>query len=150
MPKNQRTSAPAGSAAGRPGTSRPARRARRSHDDGGFSLIEVLVSLSLFTIVAVSSTVALVTSAKYAESTDNRVVAAGLASAQIALARSTAGQPSLVSGTSTSTIDLNGATFTVERQIALTCAADHKRLITIKVSWVGVGAPVYADTVRSC
>lgn len=138
MPDNERTSVPARATAGRPGRSR----------DDGFSLIEVLISLSLFTIVAVSSTVALVTSAKYAESTDNRVVAAGLASAQISLARSTIDQSTLVAGTTT--IVRNGATFTVQRQVADTCATNLRRRITITVSWPGIGEPVRSDTVRAC
>lgn len=124
--------------------------------DAGFSLVEVLVALTLFTIVAVSSSVALVNSTKYAESMDNRVVAAGLATAQITFARTMAvpapaGQPAnppLTSGTYTTV--RNGATFTVVRTVTLTCAVNHKRLITVKVSWTGIGAPVYADTVRAC
>lgn len=132
-----------------PTIERTSTSARRSRDtDAGFSLVEVMISLSLFTIVAVSSTVALVTSTRYAESTDNRVVAASLAAAQISIARSAVDQAGLVGGTTT--IVQNGATFTVEREVGLTCPADKKHLITITVSWGGIGEPVYSDTVRAC
>ena len=132
----------------RSGPSRGARPALRRNDDAGFSLVEVLISLTLFTIVAVSSSVALITSAKYTESSENRVIAAGLAAAQISLARGTVDQNTLLPATTTTV--QNGATFTIKRDVTLTCATDHKRRITIKVTWGGIGAPVYSDTVRGC
>jgi type II secretory pathway pseudopilin PulG len=118
--------------------------------DGGFSLVEAVVSVALFAIVAASSGVALVNAVRYAESNENRVVAAGLATAQIEQARSAPDPAALLPGSSQVVRD--GTPFTIERVLAPIngCRDEGSRTITVVVDWPGPGGPVLSDTVRAC
>jgi prepilin-type N-terminal cleavage/methylation domain-containing protein len=119
-------------------------------NDEGFSLVEVIVSIALLVIVATAAAVALTTSIRYAENNEDRVVAAGLATAQIEQARSAPNPAGLVGGTTS--VSRNGTPFSIVRQLSpiTGCTVALTRTITITVSWPGHGGPVRSDTVRAC
>jgi len=119
-------------------------------DDRGFSLIEVLVSLAMFMGVALASSLTLLTSLRFAESNENRVVAAGLATAQMEQARAVTNPVNLAAGTVT--VVRSGTTFTVRRQLLPTtgCTVAKTRTITISVEWPNFDDAVRSDTVRAC
>lgn len=119
--------------------------------DAGYGLVEVLVSLTLFMVIAAAAGPGLVTSLRYAESNENRVVAAGLAAAQIEQARG-ADNPADLTVRST-TIVRNGTSFVVRRMLEphFECAeVARTRIITISVTWPGSGSGVLSDTIRAC
>jgi type II secretion system protein I len=118
--------------------------------DDGFTLLEVVVSLALFAIIAVAATLGVINALKYSESNENRVVAAGLAAAQIEQARAAKDPKTLTAGSST--IKRNGTAFTVSQALSPStgCSADGRRVITVSVKWPGTGGPVRSDTVRLC
>lgn len=119
--------------------------------DAGYGLVEVLVSLTLFMIIATAAAPGMVTALRFADSNENRVVAAGLAAAQIELARGADNPADLAVGTST--VKRNGTTFTIRRLLdpVLECSeAARTRIITIRVQWPGSGAGVLSDTIRAC
>jgi len=126
--------------------------------DAGFSLVEVLVSLTIFMGVAGASGMAVLGSAHYAEANDNRVVAAGLATAQMEQIMAAANPDDLTAGNTT--IVRNGTTFSVKRFVfpATECTATLTRVVTVRVAWPGSGdasladtsGAVYLDSVRAC
>jgi prepilin-type N-terminal cleavage/methylation domain-containing protein len=121
-----------------------------SSADDGFTLLEVVISLALFAVIAVAATLGVINALKYSESNENRVVAAGLASAQIEQARAVKDPKTLTAGTAT--INRNGTSFTVSQSLSPStgCTADGRRVITVSVNWSGNGGPVRSDTVRLC
>jgi prepilin-type N-terminal cleavage/methylation domain-containing protein len=127
----------------------PARDSSPTGDDG-FTLLEVVVSLALFAVIAVAATLGVINALKYSESNENRVVAAGLAAAQIEQARAVKDPKALTAGTAT--IHRNGTSFMVSQSLSPStgCSADGRRVITVSVNWSGTGGPVRSDTVRLC
>lgn len=117
--------------------------------DGGYSVIEVLVSMTLFMGLAAAIVMLLLTSLNYAESNDNRVIAAGLAAAQVEQARAV-DPPSALSA-ATTTVVRDGTTFTIKRVLlpVTGCSSPgNTRTITVSVSWTG--SSVTSDTMRAC
>lgn len=116
--------------------------------DGGYGLVEVLLSLTLFMVLAATATPALLTAVRFSESNENRVVAAGLAAAQIEQARAVPAAVDLVAGNST--VQRNGATFAISRRLlpASGCPDLSSRTITVTVTWAG--GVVRSDTLRIC
>ena len=110
----------------------------------------MIVSLGLFLVASTAGALALVTALSFAESNENRVAAAGLATAQIEQARAAADPAALEPGTSS--MARNGVTFAVSRALdpIVGCSAAGTRTITITVTWPGRGGPVMSDTVRRC
>lgn len=118
--------------------------------DSGFSLVEAVVSVALFMIVSASAGLAVVTAVRIAESNQNRVVAAGLATAQIESARAAPDPGALEAGVTD--VSRDGTTFTIERLLdpLSGCTARGTRTISVIINWPGTGGPVYSDTVRAC
>lgn len=128
----------------------PATSEDLASDDAGFSLVEVVVALGLLVVVSTAGALALGTSIKHAEANENRVIAAGLATAQIEQARAAVDPSALVPGSTA--VTRNGTTFQVTRQLAppTGCTPAGTRTITITIAWPGTGGPVHSDTVRAC
>jgi prepilin-type N-terminal cleavage/methylation domain-containing protein len=119
-------------------------------DESGFTLIEVLVSITLFTIVSISTILALVNVIQLSHVTQSRIMALNLGRQQIddlRLLNSTGHQ--LVS-------DLNvPPPFTLNTTMSpaatAVCAAGSSRAVTVVVSWLATPArSVRLDTVLAC
>lgn len=131
---------------------------KRSHDSG-FTLVEVMVAMMVFAVVATAIAYSL--TSVLALSSDNRarVVATNLASQEVDHSRDIADLFDL--GPRTHTVDVDGNTYTIERETAWVsdptidqkCGAGggvlrYKR-VNVKVSWTGMRSAtpvVRADT----
>jgi len=135
----------------------------RSQDDDGFSLVETLVALVLFAIVASVSARFLITSMGVTRSNAQRVVAANLAAQSIEEVRGKRAVD-IADGTTTSQPPaISGTTYTVERTAHYVsssmssglCAQDGAaltfKLVSVTVTWPGMGSvkPVRADTLKA-
>jgi len=110
--------------------------------------VEVLVSMTLFMMVAATATPALLTAVRFSEANDNRVVAAGLAAAQIDMARANPRPATLTPGGTT--VRQNGTTFTITRTIKGCPTPPTGALLTITVAVRWPGGAVHSDTLRAC
>ncbi len=132
-------------------------------DDAGFSLIEVVVAMTLFAILTVAVLAVLVTSLGGVRSNAQRVQAANLAAQQIEAVRSQRADeiPDGVTAPASSGTTLDGTTYAV-RQTAAYYAGDRKqnicdstsdtpsfKRISVSVTWPDMGSvePVRSDTV---
>ncbi len=130
------------------------------NEDAGFTLIEVVVAMLVFAIIATGFLMTLTASMVTTRDTRTRIVAANLASQQIDLIRS---QSVFDVTNSTRHIDLNGDTFhvTVSSSWATasgataTCEAGAAtdalayRQVTVEVTWDNMPAgsrPIFSDT----
>lgn len=145
-------------------TGRPARRAPR---DAGFSLVEIIVALSVFAVLAVACATMAIDSLGVAGDNRERVRAANLASAEIertrAVFRSSRGSVSETPATTTKTVD--GNSYTVQRfatwldtagndalgGVSYTAATGSALRVEVRVTWPGLGdrPPVINTTVLS-
>ncbi len=135
-------------------------RLARRGDDGGFTLIEVMVASLLFIVLATSATLALGQLMKASGTAEARVVATSLATRQIETARSIA---ATAITNSSYTVTRGGRTYTVAQTAALDTAAGTGsacegvsgaagfQRVTVNVTWPGMGStpPVRTDTVRA-
>jgi type II secretory pathway pseudopilin PulG len=127
--------------------------------EGGFGLIELIVSITLLAVVMLGLASAMGAGMKVIASNRYRVVAASLASEDLELARS-AGFDSLTFGTTSRTVPVDGVTYTVRReaewldqgtgQVSCTSPSagrSYVRLAT-RVTWPNMGAvrPVLSET----
>ncbi len=97
---------------------RPARSGPDRRDDGGFSLIEVLVSLGLVAVVVVSAAVFHVSSLTTARRQVNRQAAVQVVSWAVEEARKAGGAAVLASPPQPATVQRNGIEFTVESTVS--------------------------------
>ena len=135
---------------------------RRPARDGGFTLVEILVAMSVFTVL-VSVVLGLVVRSAAAQSAnDRRVIAANLADRQLESARSQRAVD-IPDGLTTRTETVGGVVYTI-RQTATYVPADGTstvctgsssgvayKLVTVTVTWPAMGRvkPVRADTLRA-
>lgn len=136
-------------------TSRP-----RSDRDAGLSLVEVMVAMGVFVVGSLSLLTVLSSSSSSTYDNRARLTATNLAASDIDEARSTPYE-TLSSLTRTEVVD--GRTYTVVREVAVTMASGgsacltngsprqrEKRVSTrVETDWRGRAAPVRADTVVS-
>lgn len=127
--------------------------------EGGFGLIELVVSITLLAVVMLGLAGAMGAGMKAIASNRYRVVAASLASEDLELARS-AGFDSLTFGATTRTAAVDGVSYTVRREAEwldqgtgqASCTSpgggrSYVRLVT-RVTWPNMGAvrPVLSET----
>ncbi len=130
--------------------------------DGGFTLAEVLVAMSVFSVLVTIVLGLVVRTAAVAASNDRRVVAANLAARQIESARSQRAVD-IADGLTTRSETVGGVGYTV-KQTATYVPADATtsvctatgsalayKLVTVTVTWPGMGRvkPIRADTLRA-
>lgn len=144
------------------------RVARRDPRDAGFSLVEIVVALSVFAVLAVACTTMAIDSLGVAGDNRERVRAASLASAEIERTRAvfrasrsgvpetTVVEPTLVDGSTytvartTTWVDADGDPAT-DAGVSYTAATGTSLLVEVRVSWPGLGSrpPVINTTVLS-
>lgn len=129
-------------------------------DEGGFTLVEVVVAMLIFAMISTGFLYVLTSGLSMSRDTRARVVAANLASQQIDLERARASVFEVKN--STRTVMLNGDTFHVKVKAAwsfnsgasATCQAGTAagsisyREISVEVTWdnMGSSAPVFSDS----
>ncbi|GAB4067613.1 hypothetical protein GCM10028777_24130 [Angustibacter speluncae] len=134
----------------------------RTSGEDGLSLVEVVVAMVVFAVMAAAALGVVVRTTGVASANASRVAAANLATMQIEAARSQLAIQ-LPDGTTTRTETVGGTTYTISQTASYTtqdtttnlCAGSagklaHK-LVTVTVTWPGMGniRPVRADTVRA-
>jgi len=128
-------------------------RTRPQHTDGGFTLLEVVVSFTIFAIIASAAVVAIVNGIKVSDYTSDRVQAANVAQAVLQQAQA---NPSGVIATPTpapSITSVGGKSFVVARTASVPagCPAGSSIPVTVVVSWTnGSSRQVRMDTVIAC
>jgi prepilin-type N-terminal cleavage/methylation domain-containing protein len=128
-------------------------------DDSGFTLIEVLIALMVFAIIATSVAYSLTLSMVMTRDSRSREVAANLAAQQIDVARSLQNVFSVTSGTTTQVVD--GTTYTITQTAnwvtstgsSGTCGSSsgllQNKSVTISVKWSGMKASTPAITANT-
>jgi prepilin-type N-terminal cleavage/methylation domain-containing protein len=144
------------------GRSRWSRPLPRPPADAGFTMVEVLTAMTVFTIVVTVTLGLILKTAEVTGSNSRRVVAAGLANRQIESARSLLATE-IPNGAQTRNETVGGVTYTVT-QTANYLAPDAStsvctgsgsqlayKLVTVTVTWPAMGrtTPVRADTLRT-
>lgn len=142
--------------------------ARRGARDAGFSLVEIIVALSVFAVLAVAGTSIAIDSLSVAGDNRERVRAANLASAEVERTRAVFrnSRSSVPETTVTTSTPVDGNSYTVERTttwvdadgddatdggVSYTAATGTALLVEVRVSWPGLGdrPPVINTTVLS-
>lgn len=132
-------------------------RARGRHADGGFTLLEVVVSFVIFAIVSTAAVLAIANGMQTSGYTSDRIQAANVAQAALQQARA---NPSAVIATPTptaSTTSVGNNVYTVRRSATVptaggtSCPAGSAMPVTVVVTWSnGGGRQVRMDTVIAC
>lgn len=145
----------------RPRTGGPAPRVPR--DEAGFSLVEVVVALMVFSLVSLGLLHSVIASASASGDARHRVIAANLAASAVDQARAEGRIDLATLASTTSTTVVEGTTYTVERSATwvpgtggTSCSSStgsallYKR-IGVAVTWprMGTTPPVRSDTVVS-
>jgi prepilin-type N-terminal cleavage/methylation domain-containing protein len=137
-------------------------RQRRHADDPGFTLVEVVVAMAIFSFVAATTLGVVLQTTKLAGSNLRRTAAANLATRQIEGARTLAAL-SMTDGTQTSNVTVAGITYTVKQTVRYqtpdnagsVCTSSGStlayKLIRVSITWPGMGSvqPVQADTLKA-
>lgn len=133
---------------------------RKPSQEAGFSLIEVIIAMMVFMIIATAVAYTMTSALKVTKESRSRVEAANLASQEIDLDRSTANVFNLLD--TTRSVSVNGQSFTIKRttqwvsdpNVAQSCGTGgggslrYKR-INVSVTWAGMtntAAAVRSDT----
>jgi len=147
---------PDGRCADTTGMTRPAPRS-----DDGVSLVEVVVALFVFGLLATAVLATLTRSLELTTSNDRRAAALNVAARQIEVARATA-TADLASTTSPLEVRVDGAQYRIEQTVSLIpqgggSACDGAagplaaKRISVSVTWDGMGlvGPVRTDTIKA-
>ncbi|WGT47437.1 carboxypeptidase regulatory-like domain-containing protein [Tessaracoccus lacteus] len=130
-------------------------------DDGGFTLVEVVVAMMIFAMIATGFLYVMTSGMTLSRDTRARIVAANLAAQQVDIERSRASVFDIVN--STRDVELNGDTFHVavstswafSSGVSATCQAGDTtgsiryKEFTVEVTWDNMSAsaqPVYSDS----
>lgn len=123
-----------------------------SPSDAGFTVLEILVSIVIFAIVASSATLAIVNGIKTTNSSNNRVTATSLA--QAALTKARADMTSLMA---TPTATTTSGAYTIARSATIPvsngvqCPVGQEMPITVTVTWKQGGTrSVRIDSAIAC
>ncbi|MCU1579258.1 MAG: hypothetical protein JWP19_1462 [Rhodoglobus sp.] len=134
----------------------------RASSDEGLSLVEVVVALMVFSLIALGVGYSTITIVKITEDTRSRQVATNLATSEIDSARAVADPFDIVNGSYTSVV--GGTTFTVNRSTSwvATSGSDvgcgsgtgtlQAKRVNVTVTWTGILSttpPVRTDTLIS-
>lgn len=146
-----------------PGLALPRHR-RRARDDG-FTLVEVVVSLGVFAVIAAAGAAVMVDALRTAGDNRERVRAASLADQEIEKTRAAFRVAPATLADGNATADIEGNLYTVERDVTWLSAAGStvcgvtpctavtgdSLLVEVRVSWPGLGerSPVINTTVLS-
>jgi prepilin-type N-terminal cleavage/methylation domain-containing protein len=150
MSRNPRPAQPV-----RPGLAEP-----ESRDDAGFTLLEVVIAMVIFTVFCAASLGLLVRTSDVTKGNLQRSAAANLAAEQIQVARS---QPALSIDALTRTQKVANTTYTITQTVkylssdSATSVCDGAsaqlayKLVTVKVTWPTMGSiqPVRTDTLKA-
>jgi type II secretory pathway pseudopilin PulG len=123
--------------------------------DGGFTILEALVSITLFAILAGASTTVIATAIGTNNTAQDRVTAANLAQADIQRARALQ-YPSYPAAVPAHVVMVGTKKFTVARTISTTCPAlwtpgqPTSMQVTTTVTWPGSPSSVAVATEISC
>lgn len=137
--------------------------AESSEPDAGFTLVEVLVALTVFVIVSVAAVSGLVALIQGSSQTRSRITATDLAQQDLAQQRGLADRTQ-VAATPTShgtpvpvTKTVGDRTFHLVRTVSGVCSSNHAKDyspafvdVTTTVSWNGGGTPVTTSTRLAC
>jgi Tfp pilus assembly protein PilV len=123
--------------------------------DDGFSLAEVIVAMSLFVIVSISSLIALTTLVKVTSNTQNRVAASNLARQEVERLRGENSTSSQLDAAAITQASVHGTTYTITPTMnpvsTVMCNPGSSRQVTVVVAWNSSGSrSVRYDTVLSC
>ncbi|HZC74068.1 MAG TPA: prepilin-type N-terminal cleavage/methylation domain-containing protein [Jatrophihabitans sp.] len=126
-------------------------------DDAGFTLAEVIVSITIFVIMATSASYAIWGLIKTTRATQNRVVATNLARQEVERMRLQAGTARQLDS-APQTVTLKGHTYTVTPTMTppandptSPCDTGQFRSVTVTVAWSGSGGQtVRLDTELAC
>lgn len=131
-------------------------------DDSGFSLLEVVIAMAVFTVLATISLGILVNTSDVASDNIRRTAATNLINAQLENARSLNAQ-SIPDGRTVTTQTVGGFAYTITQTASYVgsssatsvCAGTGNslayKLVTVKVTWPAMGniKPVRGDTLRA-
>jgi Tfp pilus assembly protein PilV len=128
---------------------------RELKSDDGFSLVEVIVAMSLFVIVSISTLIALVTLVQVTSNTQNRVAASNLARQEVERLRGENSTSSQLDAAAITQTTVHGTTYTITPTMTpvstVICNPGSSRQVTVVVSWNNSGKrTVRYDTVLSC
>lgn len=143
-------------------TRSPVIRRRRPADDGGFTLVEAVVAMAVFAVVASVTLGLIVATGRVAGGNIRRTAAANLAMRQIEAVRSTSAL-SIPDGLQTSTRTVGGTLYTIKQNAnylasgatTSVCASSGSslayKLVSVTVTWPNMGAikPIRADTLKA-
>lgn len=137
------------------------RRDRTVTRDGGFTLVEAVMAMAVFSVLATVALGAIVQTTRVTGSTIRRTAATNLAMRQIEAVRSLSAQ-SIPDGLQVSTQTVGGITYTIKQTARYSAAGATASLcssgtslayksVTVLVTWPNMGTvkPVRADTLRA-
>lgn len=130
-------------------------RLRRGDTDGGFTVLEVVVSFVLFAVVSTAATTAVVNATKTSHGTQQRVQAAGLAQQDIAQSVA-AYQTGTMPKNTTYTAAAGAESFAVTREVAFVgsataCTSGNAFSVHVEVRpRSSAGVLAQSDTVVAC
>jgi prepilin-type N-terminal cleavage/methylation domain-containing protein len=131
-------------------------------DDSGFSLLEVVVAMAVFTVLATITLGILVNTTKVASGNIHRTAATNLLNTQLEIARSLTAQ-SIPDGRQVSTPTVGGTTYKVVQTASYVgtnattsvCTGTGNslayKLVSVSITWPDMGniKPVHGDTLRA-
>jgi type II secretory pathway pseudopilin PulG len=121
--------------------------------DNGFSLVESVVALTLFIVLAGAATAWLITTIHLTSLTRNRLEASSLATQELEKIREerNVGQ---VLDSGVRVVTFHNVAFNVNATLnpgtSGSCATGQSRQVSVVVSWTGATAPVRVDSVLAC
>lgn len=121
-------------------------------DDSGFTLIEVVVSLVIFAVVAAASVTALSSATRTSNTSRDRVAAANVAQADLEQVRALQ-YPNYPTAVTAHTVTVGNRTYTVSRAITTTCPSvwtpgqPTSMQVTTTVSWNALDTATHTRTV---
>lgn len=132
-------------------------------DDDGFSLVETVVAMMVFAVVAVIAASMLVSTMSVTESSSQRVIAANLAAKYVEEARGMRALDIPDGGTTYAPVEVQGTKYTAQRTANYVasgsptsiCAGGGSelvyKLVTVTVTWPNMGSvkPVRSDTLKA-